>query len=121
MPVLTQRVSALAWNDEDHVQANRAAYAAKFAAVLPILSRSLEVTRPAAAFYLWPKTPFDDQQFAQDLFQQTNITVLPGSFLSRPGSDGEIPGKNHIRLALVAGLEECVEAAERICHFVDTQ
>ena len=78
MPVLTQRVSALAWNDEDHVQANRAAYAAKFAAVLPILSRSLEVTRPAAAFYLWPKTPFDDQQFAQDLFQQTNITVLPG-------------------------------------------
>jgi len=118
MPVLTQAVSGLAWNDETHVEANRSAYAEKFAAVVPILSRCLDVTVPEAAFYLWPKTPVNDQQFAVDLFTHANITVLPGSFLSRPGSNGETPGENHVRIALVAELEECVEAAQRICDFM---
>ena len=118
MPALTQYVSTLAWADEVHVSRNRAAYAEKFAAVLPILQSSLKVNQPQAAFYLWPQTPMDDQRFARELFEHSNVTVLPGTFLSRQGSDGTLPGAHHVRMALVAELDECIEAAERICEFL---
>jgi len=118
MPAQVQAISALAWQDEVHVEANRAAYREKFAAVTPIIQSCLDVEMPAAAFYLWPQTPEDDQQFAGKLFAAENVTALPGSFLSRRGPDGINPGANHLRIALVASLNECIEAAERIRRFV---
>jgi len=118
MPAQVQAVSALAWQDETHVKANRAAYREKFAAVTPIIASCLDVQMPAAAFYLWPQTAIDDQQFAAQLFAAENVTALPGSFLSRRGADSVNPGANHLRLALVAPLAECIEAAERIRRFV---
>ncbi|RKZ55766.1 MAG: succinyldiaminopimelate transaminase, partial [Gammaproteobacteria bacterium] len=72
---------------------------------------------PDAGFYLWLNTPVDDETFARDLFAQQNVTVLPGSYLSRE-SNGINPGKNHIRMALVAPLEECVIAAQRIKQYI---
>jgi len=118
MPAQVQAISALAWQDEAHVQANRLAYREKFAAVTPIIASCLDVEMPAAAFYLWPQTSADDQEFAGALFAAENVTALPGSFLSRRGADGINPGANHLRIALVAPLDECVEAAERIRRFV---
>jgi N-succinyldiaminopimelate aminotransferase len=44
------------------------------------------------------------------------VAVLPGSLLARP-AHGLNPGAGRIRLALVAGTEECLEAAERIVHY----
>jgi len=38
---------------------------------------------------------------------------LPGSYLARE-AHGINPGENFVRLALVASLDECVEAANRI-------
>jgi N-succinyldiaminopimelate aminotransferase len=43
--------------------------------------------------------------------------VLPGGYLSREAF-GVNPGLNHVRMALVAPLAECVEAAYRIKEFV---
>lgn len=117
MPVQTQLASIAAWNDEPHVRANRDLYRAKFDAVLSILSPVLEVTRPDGGFYLWPRTPIDDTQFTRALFAQEHVTVVPGSYLSR-AVNGVNPGQNRVRLALVAPLAECVEAAERIRDFV---
>ena len=71
---------------------------------------------PPAGFYLWPKTPIDDVTFARDLYAEENLTVLPGSYISRKTEKGD-PGKNRIRLALVPDLDNCVEAAERIARF----
>jgi len=119
MPVQTQLASVAAWSDEAHVSANRSLYRAKFAAVLDILSPVLEVKRPDGGFYLWLKTPIDDSQFARELFAREHVTVVPGSYLSRE-VDGLNPGKNRVRLALVAPLAECVEAAERIRHFAQS-
>ncbi len=113
-----QAASAAAWADEHHVRDNRARYRAKFSAVLEILAPVLEVHAPQAGFYLWVRTPLDDTTFARELYRQQNVTVLPGSFLSRY-NQGSNPGHGHIRLALVAGLEECVEAAQRIRHFIE--
>ena len=118
MPVQHQHASLAAWRDEAHVVANRAFYRAKFDAVLAILGEVLEVDRPEGGFYLWPRTPIGDPDFARGLFAATNVTVLPGSYLSR-AVEGVDPGAGRVRLALVAPLEECVEAAWRIRHYLE--
>jgi len=112
-----QHASLAAWRDEAHVVENRALYRRKFAAVHDILKTVLDVTVPPAGFYLWPRTPGDEQAFAQGLFAQQNVTVLPGGYLSRE-AHGINPGRGHVRMALVAPLNECVEAAHRIAEFV---
>jgi N-succinyldiaminopimelate aminotransferase len=117
MPGHVQEASRLAWRDEHHVVANRALYRAKFEAVTPLLAPVLDTYAPQAGFYLWPRTPYDDERFARDLFEQQNVTVLPGTYLSREHA-GANPGKRRVRMALVAPLAECVEAAERIVAFV---
>ena len=117
MPVHNQLASIAAWNDEDHVRENRAAYRAKFEAVVPILREVMKVDFPDAGFYLWPETPMSDETFARELSAQQNVHVLPGRYLSRT-VDGHNPGENRVRMALVAPLEECVEAARRIVEFV---
>lgn len=117
MPPPTQMASIQAWKDESHVIENRKLYREKFKAVIDILSPVLAVEAPEGAFYLWVKTPVNDTEFARGLFQQQNVTVLPGSYLSRQ-ADGINPGENRIRMALVASLDECIEAATRIKHYV---
>ena len=116
MPVHIAAASVLAWNDEAHVVANRAAYRAKFDAVAPVLSPAFGLEIPPGGFYFWPETPGDDCEFTRALFERENITVLPGSYLGRE-QDGVNPGAGRIRIALVAPLEECVEAAERLAAF----
>ncbi len=112
-----QIASIAAWKDEAHVIENRQAYQEKFSAVLNILGNKLDVRKPDAGFYLWPNVQTCDKDFAQRLFAEQHITVLPGQFLARD-SRGLNPGSNHVRMALVAPLAECIEAAERIVEFV---
>ncbi len=117
MPLPHQIASIAAWDDEQHVKANRQAYQEKFTAVLDILGNHLDVKKPDAGFYLWPKVAGCDKAFAQRLFAEQHITVLPGQFLARD-SQGLIPGQHHLRMALVAPLDECIEAAQRIVKFL---
>ncbi len=119
MPLPTQYASIAAWQDEAHVVENRVLYREKFTAFINILSEVCEINKPPASFYIWLKTPISDTDFAQRLFAQQNVTVLPGSYLSRP-ANGINPGENHVRIALVASVAECTEAALRIKHFINT-
>ena len=118
MPVQTQLASIAAWNDEAHVLENRDLYREKFDAVLQVLAPVMDVQKPDGGFYLWLKVPGDDAQFCRDLFEQQHVTVVPGSYLSRE-VEGFNPGAGRVRLALVAPLAECVEAAQRIRAFVE--
>ncbi len=113
MPVHHQLASIAAWQDEEHVIANRLSYRNKFEAVLDILAGSLAVNRPDASFYLWPETPVPDTDFARHLLRDYNVTVLPGRYLAREGRNGN-PGENRVRMALVAEHDDCVDAAHRI-------
>ncbi|MCK7595692.1 succinyldiaminopimelate transaminase [Microbulbifer sp. CAU 1566] len=115
MPVPTQYASIAAWQDEQHVKENRDLYRQKFDAVLEILDGCLEVEKPEASFYLWPKVG-NGETFARELFRQQHITVLPGAYLARE-ANGVNPGAAYVRMALVATLEECIEAAKRIRQF----
>ncbi len=117
MPPPTQAASIRAWSDEAHVADNRDYYRRKFERVVDILSPVMELEYPAAAFYLWPRTPVDDTVFARGLFASRHVTVLPGSYLSRETAAGN-PGAGYVRMALVAPLEDCVEAANRIRDYI---
>ncbi len=120
LPPPTQAASIKAWQDEKHVVDNRDYYRRKFAAVLEILQPVIAVEQPAGGFYLWLKTPADDTEFARELFAQQNITVLPGSYLSRE-AHGHNPGAGYVRLALVAEMDECIEAAQRLRTFLESR
>lgn len=113
MPEPTQLASTVAWADETHVVGNRKLYQAKFKAVLDILSPVLDVKQPDASFYLWPHLPISDELFTRLVYQQHGISVLPGSYISRE-IDGFNPGRDHVRIALVASMDDCITAAEQI-------
>jgi len=115
MSLAVQKASIAAWNDEDHVRENRRLYAEKFKAVVPML-QPLQAEMPDGAFYLWLRTPIDDAEFVRRLHHEYNVLVLPGSYLGREVR-GENPGRNRIRVALVAPLAQCVEAARRMTEF----
>ena len=117
---MVQAASIAAWNDEVHVEENRALYREKFAQIAPLLSQVLDVALPDAGFYLWAGVPGgDDEAFAVELLAQYNVTVLPGRYLARE-VNGVNPGQGRIRMALVAEPQECLEAAQRIVQFVQS-
>ena len=113
MPLHHQRASEAAWSDEAHVVENRRRYREKFDAVYGALEDVLELELPPAGFYLWPKTPEADTDFARGLYRRYNLTLLPGRFLGRDGGSGN-PGEGRVRMALVPPLEDCLRAAEYI-------
>lgn len=117
LPVPAQLASLAAWQDEQHVAVNREHYQAKFDAVLKILNEVMDVQRPDAGFYLWPATPLDDETFTRRLLAEQNVAVVPGRYLSRD-VDGYNPGAGRVRMALVAPLHDCIEAAQRIRTFI---
>ena len=120
MSPAVQAASIAAWQNEAHVVENRRQYAAKFAAVMPLLKEHLVFDTPDAAFYLWAKVPGgDDAAFARALYRDQHVTVLPGSFLARDAA-GMNPGRGYVRIALVDHLDACIEAAQRIVIAVQT-
>jgi N-succinyldiaminopimelate aminotransferase len=114
-----QAASIAAWNDEGHVQENRTLYKEKFTLITPLLKQVMDVELPDAGFYLWAdvrRTGLSDTEFARGLYAEYNVTVLPGSYLARD-AHGSNPGRNRIRMALVAEVDEGLEAANRIVQF----
>ena len=108
--------SIAAWNDETHVRANRAKYAEKFARLAPRVAAVYPAAPPDAAFYLWARVADDDAEFARRLYAEEALTVLPGSYLAREAG-GVNPGRGYVRIALVAELDECAEAVDRLVRF----
>ena len=118
MSVHHQEASALAWSDEEHVQANRALYQHKFAEVTKILAPHYPLDQPAGGFYHWLRTSVDDLTFTRELRRRHNVAVVPGRFLAR-GAQGKNPGEHHVRVAWVASVDECTEGALRLAQFAE--
>lgn len=113
MPLPHQFVSIAAWQDEAHVRRNRQLYNEKFHAVANELENYLDVEIPEASFYLWLNLKQDDEKTAQRWLEFANVRVLPGQYLSRT-VEGINPGYGHVRIALVATIDECLTATERL-------
>ncbi|PWG63902.1 succinyldiaminopimelate transaminase [Sediminicurvatus halobius] len=118
LPLHVQAASRTAWSDEAHVRENRRLYREKFSAVGAALDGVLDYDPPAGGFYLWARTPGADTDFARELYAREHLTVLPGRYLSRREPDGSDPGAGHVRIALVAERDTCVEAAARLRRFL---
>jgi len=116
MSPAVQAASEVAWRDETHVAENRRRYREKFAAAFPLLGAPLEAGMPEGGFYFWLRVPDDDAAFALGLYRQYNVAVLPGSYLARE-AHGTNPGRNHVRVALVAASDECLDGVRRIAEF----
>jgi N-succinyldiaminopimelate aminotransferase len=116
MSLAVQHASIAAWGDERHVEDNRRLYAGKFHAVLPRLKAPLKASFPQGGFYLWMRTPIPDPEFVRRLHAEYNVLALPGSYLARDAGAGN-PGRDHVRVALVAPLDDCVEAIDRMTRF----
>jgi N-succinyldiaminopimelate aminotransferase len=120
MSLTVQVASTAAWQDESHVQENRARYRHKFQTLAPVLDDVLQTRIPEAGFYFWAAVPDgDDERFVRDLYHQYNVLTLPGSYLGREIA-GQNPGRGFIRLALVEPEAPCLEAAQRIREFVQS-
>ena len=111
MPLPTQHASMAAWGDDRHAAEHRQAYRERFEAVLPLLQRDFGCRQPGGGFYIWAKVPGNDLEFAKRLYADCNLKVLPGRLLSEPDDDSG-PGAGWIRMALVAGREDCLRAAD---------
>ncbi|MDX1454957.1 MAG: succinyldiaminopimelate transaminase [Gammaproteobacteria bacterium] len=119
MPLPAQHASIAAWNDDAHVSDNRRLYRQKYALAEKILGEVTELDIPSATFYLWMKTPIDAETFARKLFQQENLTTLPGSYLSRDTDSGN-PGEGYLRVSLVPDLAACEDALWRIRRVIES-
>ncbi len=114
-----QAASMAAWQDEAHVQENRARYRDKMTRFFEQVHPHLPLQQPEAGFYFWARTPIADTTFARELWRTQHVAVLPGSLLART-AHGLNPGQNRIRIALVGSLEETLEAAERLITYTHT-
>lgn len=104
LPLPVQRVSERAWSDEAHVNESRALYQDKFALAGQIFSGVQGFQLPEGGFFLW--LPVEDGEAAAlKLWRETGVRVLPGAYLSRDVG-GQNPGKDYIRVALVAPHDE---------------
>ncbi len=114
MSPLTAALSEAAWADEAHVQENRRLYRLKFDDAFQHLSPAVSFTLPDAGFYLWLPVPDgDDVAWAQRVWAEQHVAVLPGQFLSRE-IPGHTAGKAYVRLALVDQPEITAEAIRRL-------
>lgn len=111
-PVLI--ASTRLWQDEAHVEENRALYRAKFDVAERLLGGSLGFYRPPGGFFLWLDVG-DGEAAAKRLWAEAALRVLPGAYLAH-GGDGANPGAPYIRVALVHDPATATEALERMAR-----
>ncbi len=114
VPGPVQAASAAAWRDEDHVTANRLAYADKMAAAQTILGGRM--TRPGGGFFLWLDVG-NGEEFALKAWRDQGVRLLPGAYMGREISNGKTqsnPGFSYVRVALVNDLSTIKTALERL-------
>lgn len=111
LPVLAAATAL--WNDEAHVEANRALYRAKLDAAEAILGDRLGFYRPAGGFFLWLEVG-DGEAATLAMWRAARIRVLPGAYLARADAAGRNPGAAFIRVALVHDLDTTVTALRRL-------
>lgn len=120
MPGPIQHASALAWSDDNHVEANRLAYQEKFDLCDTLLAGKFGYQRPKGGFFLW----LDMHHFGSSseatvtIWKRFGVKVVPGADLAQNGLDGSNPGAGYVRVALVQDRATLKTALERIVSVV---
>ncbi|MGB7316375.1 MAG: aminotransferase class I/II-fold pyridoxal phosphate-dependent enzyme [Planktotalea sp.] len=112
LPLPLQKVAERAWADDTHVDENRALYQEKYRIADEVFANVQGYQGPDAGFFLW--LPVEDgEEAALKLWRETGVRVLPGEYLSKDTNQGN-PGKEYIRVAMVAPKDEMQRGLEKI-------
>lgn len=114
-PLPLMAAATALWQDEAHVEANRALYRAKFDLAQRLLGGRFGFYRPQGGFFLWLDVG-DGEAACRRLWREAGIKVLPGAYLSVGGADS--PGRPYIRVALVDMPEAVEQALTRIASIL---
>ncbi len=112
-PLPVMAAATALWRDEEHVQANRALYRAKFDLADSCLGGRFGYRRPAGGFFLWLDVG-DGEQAARALWAEAALKVVPGAYLGRADASGRNPGAHAIRVAMVHDLVTTEQALARL-------
>ncbi len=116
IPEPLQHVSASVWSDEEHVVKNRKIYEKKYKIADQIFDDFDGYFSPEAGFFLWINVG-DGEKVALELWQNCGVRVLPGRYLAKD-FNGQSPGDQFIRVAMVSELEETKRGLSKIREFL---
>jgi aspartate/methionine/tyrosine aminotransferase len=117
MPVMA--ASTALWNDDNHAEENRDLYRAKIDIAAEIFGNRFGFYRPPGGFFLWLDVG-DDEAATRKIWQEAGVKVIPGSYLSITDKDGNNPGKQFIRIALVHDLATTRDGLTRIAKALES-
>jgi aspartate/methionine/tyrosine aminotransferase len=106
-----QEAATALWQDEAHVEENRARYRRKFDVCEEILGKRFGFYRPPGGFFLWLDVG-DGEAASLKLWREAGLRSLPGPYIGRANARGVNPGQRYIRLAIVHD-EDTVAAGMR--------
>ena len=112
LPLPLQMASAEVWSDEEHVIENRSLYVEKYEIADRLLGHVPGYSSPEAGFFLWLPGE-NDEVAAVKLWRETGVRVLPGGYLAQDYK-GVNPGRDYIRVAMVAPKAEMTRGIEAI-------
>ncbi len=109
VPGPVQAAGAVAFADDDHVEAQRQAYLGRLDALAAALTDAgVPAHRPPGTFYLWVAAPRGDAWgLAHRLAEQAGVLVSPGEFYGPAGA-------GHVRIAVVAPDDRIGLVADRL-------
>jgi succinyldiaminopimelate transaminase len=109
-PGPVQAAGAVAYADDEHVDAQRERYRTRLERLRVILrdGMGVDAAMPQGAFYLWVPAPDGDAwQFAAELAKQAGALVSPGEFYGPAGA-------GHVRIAAVQPDDRVELLAQRL-------
>lgn len=118
-----QEASALAWDDDDHVQAVRQGVQGRFAAFARGMQRGGRSAPqpPEGGFYHYYRLQGAwrnrDLEFAVQAHRDHGLRVLPACLMASGGADN--PGIGHLRLSIIGPEEHCEQAGLRLARLLD--
>jgi aspartate/methionine/tyrosine aminotransferase len=116
VPMPVQEVGVAAYEDEAHVEENRALYRQKFDVADQIIGDRFGYRRPAGGFFLWLDVEAQGGGVAvtRRLWEEAGLRVVPGGYLARSMPDGSNPADGFIRIAMVHDASIIAEALHRL-------
>jgi len=116
VPMPAQAVAVAAYADEAHVEENRRLYAKKFDLADAIIGNRFGYRRPAGGFFLWLNVAEHggSVQATEKLWREAGLRVLPGGYAAREDAQGDNPGADYIRIAMVHDKDTTAEALRRL-------
>lgn len=109
VPGPVQAAAAVAWDDDGHVETQRARYRERLEVFRDVLAAlGVDAPLPGGGFYLWAPAP------GGDAWALTERLAADGGCLVSPGDLYGAAGAGRVRVALVAPVERLRLVAERL-------